>query len=99
MSPAVRPLACLGLVALLLCPACKQSDSLADVLLVARVDVTPPSASLNPQETLQLEATPKSSGGVVLPPREVTWSSSAPALVTVSATGLDGVLKQLVTLK
>jgi hypothetical protein len=88
MRPAVRPLACLGLSALLLCPACKQSDSVADVLLVAEVDVSPPSASLNPQETLQLEATPKSSGGLVLPPREVTWSSSAPSLVEVSPTGL-----------
>lgn len=78
----------LGLLSLLLVPACGQSDGVADVLLVATVEVTPPSASIGPQETLQLTATPKTSGGLELPAREVTWSSSAPSIVSVSATGM-----------
>ena len=87
MRPALRPFACLGLLSLALA-ACKQTDSVADVLLVARVDVTPPTAALGLQEELQLEATPKTSGGLPLPAREVSWSSSAPTIVSVSATGL-----------
>ena len=87
MRPALRPFACLGLLSLAL-GACKQSDSVADVLLVARVDVSPPTAALSPQETLQLEATPKTSGGLPLPARDVIWSSSAPTLVSVTSTGM-----------
>ena len=84
---AARALPSLGALALLL-PSCKSSDSVGDVLLVASVEVTPPSATLNPQETLQLEATPKTAGGLSLPSRNVTWTSSAPALVSVSETGM-----------
>jgi hypothetical protein len=78
----------LGVLSLLLVPACGQSDGVADVLLVATVEVTPPSASIGPQETLQLTAIPKTSGGLELPAREVTWSSSAPGIVSVSTTGM-----------
>src|SRR4026208_2339861 len=46
----------LGLLSLLLVPACGQSDGVADVLLVATVDVTPPSASIGPQGSLPLTA-------------------------------------------
>ncbi len=87
MRPAQRLLACLGLFSLAL-SACKQSDSVADVLLVARVDVSPPTATLSPQETQQLEALPKTSGGLPLPAREVSWTSSAPTIVSVSPEGL-----------
>ncbi len=88
MRPAVRSLPYLGLVSLLLAPACGSEGSVADVLLVASVEVSPPGGTLLPQETLQLEAIPKTAGGLVLPARNVAWSSSAPALVEVSSTGM-----------
>ena len=87
MRPALRSLAFLAILGLA-AAACKSSDSVADVLVVARVDVSPPTASLSPQETLQLDATPKTSGGLILPARDVTWSSSAPAIVSVTSDGL-----------
>src|ERR1041385_6998620 len=87
MRLAARALPCLGALVLLL-PSCKSSDSVADVLVVATVEVAPPSATLNPQETLQLDATPKTAGGLSLPSRGVTWTSRAPALVTVNETGM-----------
>jgi Big-like domain-containing protein len=83
-----RPLPSLGLLTLLLGQACKPADSVADVLLVASVEVSPPSATLSPQETLQLEATPRTEGGLILPSRDVVWASSTPNVVSVSETGL-----------
>ena len=71
----------------LLSLACKQTDSVADILLVASVEVTPATASLNPQETVQLVAVPRTEGGLELPARDVSWSSSAPSNVAVSPEG------------
>src|SRR5437773_589908 len=43
---------------------------------VASVDVTPPSASVQAGQTVQLTATPRDAGGNPLSGRTVTWSSS-----------------------
>ena len=67
--------------------ACKQVDSVADILLVASVEVTPATATLSPQETVQLVAVPRTEGGLELPARNVDWNSSAPSKVSVSAEG------------
>jgi Big-like domain-containing protein len=83
-----RPWPSLAVLAVLLAPACKQSDSVADVLLVASVEVTPSGGTLSPQETLQLAATPKTEGGLPLPSRDVSWSSSSPTMVSVSESGM-----------
>ena len=52
--------AALGLsTAVLLAAACKTGENgVGDVLVVARVEVTPPSSTLTPQETVTLVATP-----------------------------------------
>src|SRR5438132_1696904 len=55
---------------------------------VASVDVTPPSASVQAGQTVQLTATPKDAGGTPLSGRTVTWSSSNTAVATVSNSGL-----------
>jgi hypothetical protein len=55
---------------------------------VADVQVTPGTASLMPGSTQQLTATVRDSSGAALSGRAVTWSTSNPAIATVSATGL-----------
>ena len=67
--------------------ACKQVDSVADILLVASVEVTPATATLSPQETVQLVAVPRTEGGLELPARDVSWASSDPSKVSVSPEG------------
>ena len=55
---------------------------------VASVSLTLNAATLVPQQTLQLVATPKDAAGTALSGRTITWSSDAPAVGTVDATGL-----------
>jgi len=55
---------------------------------VATVAVSPATASITPGQTQQLIATPTDAQGDSLPGRTVTWTSSDPAVATVSATGL-----------
>jgi len=55
---------------------------------VASVLVVPASASLTVGETQQLVAVPQDAAGNALSGRTVTWSTSAGAVATVSATGL-----------
>jgi uncharacterized protein YjdB len=55
---------------------------------VASVTVAPATASVSVGGTSQLSATTKDSAGNVLTGRSITWSSSAPAVATVSASGL-----------
>ena len=68
---------------------CTTSDNgVADVLLVASVEVSPATADVLLGATRQLEATPKTSGGVTVPGRTVIWSSSNPSIASVSSSGL-----------
>jgi uncharacterized protein YjdB len=55
---------------------------------VASVDVTPALAAIQAGETVQLTATPTDAAGNPLPGRAVSWASSAPAVATVSGSGL-----------
>jgi uncharacterized protein YjdB len=55
---------------------------------VASVAVTPPTASVQVGQTVQLTAAPKDANGNPLTGRVVTWASSASAIATVSASGL-----------
>src|SRR5207302_1337428 len=55
---------------------------------VATVEVTPPSASVQAGQTVQLAATPKDANGAPLSGRTVTWSSSNTAVAAVSNSGL-----------
>ena len=59
---------------------------------VSTVDVTPTSATILVNGTVQLTATPKDASGNPLTGRTVTWATSNAAVATVTASGLvDGV--------
>ena len=55
---------------------------------VASVTVAPASATLNVSATQQLTATAQDAGGQTVPGTAFTWASSAPAVASVSGTGL-----------
>jgi uncharacterized protein YjdB len=55
---------------------------------VARVVLSPSSASLSVGQTLQFSATPQSANGSTLNGRIVSWSSSNPTVASVSTSGL-----------
>lgn len=55
---------------------------------VATVEISPPEATIAPTSTVQLNATPKDAAGTTLTDRSVAWSTSDPAVATVSETGL-----------
>jgi uncharacterized protein YjdB len=59
--------------------------SVAPVALVA---VSPASTTLTVGQTLQLAAAPQDAIGNILTDRAITWTSGAPAVATVSASGL-----------
>jgi uncharacterized protein YjdB len=55
---------------------------------VATVVVSPPSASTSVGSTVSLSAVLRDAAGGLLPNRAVTWTSSAPAVATVSGSGV-----------
>ena len=55
---------------------------------VASVTVTPPTASLNVGQTVQLTATPRDASGNPLLGRPVTWTTSNGTIASVSSSGL-----------
>ncbi|HEY0928420.1 MAG TPA: Ig-like domain-containing protein, partial [Gemmatimonas sp.] len=55
---------------------------------VASLTVAPTSVLVRPGQTQQLVASPRDSLGTALTERTLTWTSAAPAIATVSATGL-----------
>src|SRR5205807_3759247 len=55
---------------------------------VATVDVTPATASIQVNQTVQLTATPKDASGNPLAGRAVTWTSGNTSIATVNTTGL-----------
>ncbi|HEV8400740.1 MAG TPA: Ig-like domain-containing protein [Gemmatimonadales bacterium] len=68
-------------------------------LPVASVVVTPNPATVSVGLTVQLTASPRDAGGNPLAGRVVTWGSSAPAVATVSASGVvTGVASGTVTI-
>jgi len=66
----------------------KGTTTAGVVAPVATVTLTPASANLATGATQQFAATLKDAAGNVLTGRTVTWVSSAPAVATVSGTGL-----------
>lgn len=55
---------------------------------VASVTVSPASAALVPQQTIQLAAETRDAGGAALTGRDVTWTTSQNTVATVSGAGL-----------
>ncbi len=68
----------------------KSDTSVVNVIVVpvASVTLTPATASIAAGGTQQFTATTRDSAGGVLTGRVITWASTAPAVATVSATGL-----------
>ncbi|HEU5183560.1 MAG TPA: Ig-like domain-containing protein [Gemmatimonadaceae bacterium] len=62
--------------------------------VVASVDVTPATATLELGETAQFTAVPKDIDGEVLSGRAVTWTSSQPAVASVKTSGLATALSE-----
>jgi PKD repeat protein len=54
---------------------------------VARVDMSPSTATIQTNGTVQITATPKDANGNVLAGRTVTWGTSAPAVANVNGSG------------
>src|SRR5688500_16213873 len=68
--------------------ACEQPTAAPEPAPVATIAITPPSLSLAHAETQQLTATLRDAVGNLLTGRSMNWTSSAPAVAFVSATGL-----------
>jgi uncharacterized protein YjdB len=64
------------------------SVTTAPVAVVASVTVSGTASSLDVGQTSQLSATARDAGGSILGGRTVTWTSSAPSIASVSATGV-----------
>jgi hypothetical protein len=78
-----------GLVSLAALSGCGGgSVDAGDVLVVAQVEITPPDLSVVTGSTRQLQATPKTSSGITVPNRSVSWSSDDPGIASVSTSGL-----------
>ena len=65
-----------------------ESTGAGDVLVVAAVEITPSGITLVAGSTAQLNATPKTSSGIPVPNRQVTWSSDDQGIATVSNEGI-----------
>lgn len=65
-----------------------EGTGASDVLVVARIDIDPPGAGLVPGATRQFTAVPKTSSGITVPNRTVTWLSANPSIASVSLSGL-----------
>jgi alpha-tubulin suppressor-like RCC1 family protein len=87
MSSKVSTVAVAAFAALTLW-ACDDGSNIGPDRPVATVSVTPSTSTLVPGETIQLQAVTHDAAGAVLTDREITWSSSANAVATVSETGL-----------
>lgn len=79
---------CRLLPVVLLLAACHGDDNRHPPPTVASIEVTPASDYVLVGGTLQLSATVKDSQGAVLTDRTLTWTSSNPAILTVSSSGL-----------
>src|SRR6266480_953937 len=64
-----------------------SSIMVTDIPIVS-VDVTPPTATVQAGQTVQLTATPRDANGAALSGRAVTWSSNNTSVATVSSSGL-----------
>ncbi|HET9512851.1 MAG TPA: Ig-like domain-containing protein, partial [Gemmatimonadales bacterium] len=64
-----------------------EGTGASDVLVVSRIDIEPPGAGLVPGGTQLFTAVPKTSSGIAVPNRTVTWSSANPSIASVSPSG------------
>ena len=81
-----RALIALGGLALV--SSCAEDSGVAGILVIATIEVDPPSAGVVTGQSLQLTAIPRTEGGIVLPADHITWSSTDETKATVSSDGL-----------
>jgi hypothetical protein len=86
LAPALRHCSTTTLVWAIL--SCGSDGGTGPAVPVATVTVTPPTSTIAPGGTVQLQAATQDAGGASLTGREITWSSSDNAVATVSSTGL-----------
>ncbi|HKP28863.1 MAG TPA: Ig-like domain-containing protein, partial [Gemmatimonadales bacterium] len=85
----MRTRARLRLLAALVAAACSSDPTGGgELLVVAQIDVQPPGATIIAGATQQLSATPRTSSGITVPNRTVSWSSGDQGIATVSNSGL-----------
>ncbi|HKP29758.1 MAG TPA: Ig-like domain-containing protein [Gemmatimonadales bacterium] len=65
-----------------------DSTTAGEVLVVASLEISPPDLTLVAGSTGQLNAVPKTSSGITVPNRQVTWSSDDAGIATVSSEGV-----------
>ncbi len=78
----------LTMLAVLLTACSDEPTAPVERPVVAAVDVTPSAMALTTGDTIRLRAIPRTSSGVPLTDRPVTWSSRDTTRATVQATGL-----------
>lgn len=78
----------LGLLASLVLPACGSDSAGIQTLPGVEITIAPPSLTLEVGARASLTATVRDLEGRPLPNREVSWSSSAPTIVSVSPAGV-----------
>lgn len=74
-------------VALNSCGGDSGGNGVVNPPVVTRVDVTAPTSTLAPAQTVQLSATARTADGTIVA-GTITWSSSANAVATVNSSGL-----------
>jgi hypothetical protein len=76
-----------------------ENTGVGGVLVVSRVDIEGGNRVVLIDGTRQLQATPRTSTGIAVPGKTVTWSSANPAIAGVSGTGLvTGVASGIVSI-
>lgn len=99
LAGAIRSISLLPLLAMLAIPACGGGSGgdtpvTPPAVVVARVDVTPPSGTVDAGASLSLQAQPFDAAGAAVAGRTITWRSDAPQVATVSdqgvVTGISG---------
>ncbi len=83
-----RRLRLVRLLAILAGAACADSTGPSDVLVVSSVSISPAGGSIIVGQVLQLTATGRTSSGIGVPNRTVTWSSNDPGVASVSTAGV-----------
>jgi uncharacterized protein YjdB len=82
------PIAIVGWGSLALLAACTGDVASPDPSDVGRVTITPPTLSLRPGESRQLQATPRDSAGSSLAASQLFWSTERASVATVSDDGV-----------
>ena len=77
-----------ALAAALAALGCPSEGGVTNVLVVARVEVSPDLVQVIQGRTEQLSAVPKTASGITVTGRAITWSSTDPSIASVTSSGL-----------